>query len=219
YTITPELATLCTKRYDIAAVELPLTAACPVDTAPFSTPPRHLAAYLGSINHLYEDGLRLLISTTAQLREITGVDLTLRMIAPKADVARMLDDSGEVPSWIVCGFESEQAGLNATLADCRCCFLPYSFDETARVMSGSSFPSKLLDYLAWARQILVFAPADSLPYNLFIREHLDVVTDDEVVFKRFLVDLADTSVNNSATYRAALYRRHGPGRASAVLIA
>lgn len=215
YTITPELGARCAQRYGIAVSDLPLTADCPITPASNAGAPTHFAAYLGSVNHLYEDGLRLLIDIMSELRANTGRDLSLRVISPLDDVARMLDVA--VPDWIVCGVERQQTRLTATLADSEFCYLPYSHAESARLMTGSSFPSKLLDYLAWARQIVVYAPGDSVPYNFFRRESLDFFTDSEKALRLHLAAIAHATRDNSARYRAALMRHHGPGRATATI--
>lgn len=215
YAITPELGSRCHVRYGVQVTPLPLTAetAEPTDTGKGSA--SYFAAYLGSINHLYEEGLRLLINEVGNLRERTGKPLRVRVIAPVGDVSRLLGRA--VPDWVVCGVEVEQAALAEALAGSEFCYLPYSHAESARIMATSSFPSKLLDYLASARQIVVFAPQGSVPFNFFHREGLDFVTDSESDLRAHLAKLASTGAGRSGTYRAALMREHGPGRATAIL--
>jgi hypothetical protein len=215
YTITVELGARFQELYGVETNSLPLTANIPI--APWAGPemPEFFAAYLGGINHLYEDGLKLLVEMVSELRGRTGKNLTIRVISAREAVARILD--GGVPDWIVCGSEDSADGLAAALAGSQFCYLPYSHRESARIMVRSSFPSKLLDYFASARQIVVFAPAGSVPHALFEREALAFATTSADEMRQRLEQLVDSTDNQSPAYRGVLDRHHGRARASSII--
>lgn len=71
-----------------------------------------------------------------------------------------------------------QEVLQSTLQEYDVVFLPVSFEEGARYYSQTSFPSKLADYLAIGRPLLLVAPADAA-ITRYARIHgfAEVVTD------------------------------------------
>ena len=215
YAITPELASRCAELYGIPVTCLPLTAEIPPPPQGHNVCPTYFAAYLGSINHLYEDGLKLLFQMVAELRSSIGLELRVRMVSRPADVARLFD--GAVPDWVVSGAEDSLMGVAAALSDSQFCYLPYSRRDSAHAMVRSSFPSKLLDYLSWARHIVVFAPNDSVPFNLFNRERLAGATCSPSELRDRLGALVGKTDSESAQYRDVLIRHHGPGQASSII--
>lgn len=125
--------------------------------------PTTFAFFLGSINHLYTAGLKQLIREVAELRESTKKNLIVRLSSSAEQVRAEL---GELPLWVVVGPIADHEQLCQEIAAATFCFLPYSFAEEAKSMVVSSFPSKMINYLAHANAILVLAPENSVPYRL-----------------------------------------------------
>ena len=98
------------------------------------------------------------------------------------------------------------------LADSHCCFLPYSFAKEDNIMTSTSFPSKLIDYLAWARRIVVYAPKSSIPFTYFKKYVLDFAIDDSSELYRNLLKMINFDANFSSQYRAILELEHEPKR-------
>lgn len=172
YSITDGLGDLLHTRHDVRPVTLHLVAAS-ASAALGETPDAKreesgaFAFFLGSVNHLYAAGLKLLIEQVTELRQATGQALTIRISSSTAQVRAEL---GDVPPWVIVGPIADHAQLHQEIAAATLCFLPYSFAENAKNMVESSFPSKLIDYLAHANAILVLAPESAVPYRL-LRDH------------------------------------------------
>jgi hypothetical protein len=89
-------------------------------------------------------------------------------------------------------------------------FLPYSFDEKLRTMVTTSFPSKSMEYLAYARSILVHAPDYSNSARFFARADLPTVTSSPQAMERVIRDHLIAAPDHSAVYRSYLERYHSP---------
>lgn len=213
YTITEELGTLCDGRYGIKTRRLPLIPASNKATAPAH--PTHVqhsayfAVFLGSINHLYEDGLRHLVDAVGRLRNETGQDLEIRFFSDVAAVSRLC--GGNIPSWIIPGPEPDDAVIQRQIVKATVCFLPYCFDEGARTMVSTSFPSKLLDYLMSARAIVVFAPDYSIAYKTLATDDVPYIVSTPEALSDVLADLASHDRTNHEEYRALLERHFSCG--------
>lgn len=168
YCITDGLSDLLRARHGVQAHTLRLVAeAASMGSADFTNISRkidgHFAFFLGSINHLYAAGLKLLVSQVDELRQASRQDLTIR-VSSNADQVRAA--LGQVPSWVILGSISDHDQLKREIATSNFCFLPYSFADEAKSMVETSFPSKIIDYLAYANAILVLAPESSVPFKL-----------------------------------------------------
>ncbi|WP_341223653.1 hypothetical protein [Loktanella salsilacus] len=213
YTITAELGALFTQRYGVKTRRLPLIPEMTKFTklepsaAPQASP--FFAVYLGSINHLYEDGIRHFIDAVRKLRVTTGHELELRLFSDPVDVSRVC--GGEIPTWVTAGPEKDDAVLRCQIESASFCFLPYSFHEDARSMVATSFPSKLLDYLIDARAIVIFAPEYSIAHKTLYAEGIPHVVHTPEALACLLTTLATSNglKSNQNTYRSLLARRFG----------
>lgn len=204
YTITAELGALFAVRYGVKTRTLPLIPEPAEDTSAATQDPV-FAVYLGSINHLYEDGLRQLIAATRTLRECSGQDLRLRFFSDERQVRQICD--GDIPAWITPGPENDDAVIHRQLAAATLCFLPNSFAEDARTMVSTSFPSKLLDYLVYARAIVVFAPDYAIARKIFAAEAIPHVAANAPELLEALAALAVGTHDARDTY-LSLVARH-----------
>ena len=218
YAITPELAEELSVRYRVQVNYLPLTTNFKKNTFASGGSPTYFAVYLGSINHLYESGMRLLISQTSIIREITGLNLKIRIIAKKSDVMKIFDFEGGIPEWVESGLVSGENNLGDALADSTFCFLPYSFDEKDRAMTNTSFPSKLIEYLAYGRKIIIYAPKTSIPYRYFIGNKLNFAVKDSSDLHKILLEAIQDKNNYSDEYLKVLRRNHDPKRAASAIL-
>jgi hypothetical protein len=67
------------------------------------------------------------------------------------------------------GYRSQVETLRL-MAECDVLYCPYFFDEDRRIISRTSFPSKLTTYLAAGRPVFFHGPHDAAP-AVFLREH------------------------------------------------
>lgn len=190
-------------RYGVASEVLPLP------YAPQPSPdgaPLDRIIYVGSINHLYAPGLRRLIAAVGQLRARHHSGLHILLTCDRAPAEQAL---GPLPAYVTTrllpGPELAQ-GIARSL----CAFLPYAFDEASRTMVETSFPSKLMEYLAHARCILVMAPSSSSAARYFRRDNLPMVIDEPGELDAALEALVRQRPNHAGRYRAVLEREHAP---------
>jgi glycosyltransferase involved in cell wall biosynthesis len=81
----------------------------------------------------------------------------------------LTDEELQVRGWnnanIICRGWASQSELPHILSGADILFLPYTFVEEFREIVETAFPSKMADYLAAAKPILVFGP----PYSTLVR--------------------------------------------------
>jgi hypothetical protein len=203
YCITDGLGDLLHVRHAVRPRTLNLVAASPLAVVPHSqqVPEAAFAFFLGSINHLYAEGLNYLIEQVAELRQATGQALTIRISSSPAQVRAEL---GEVPSWVLVGSIADHTQLHMEMAAATFCYLPYSFTEEARSMVESSFPSKMIDYLAHANAILVLSPESAVPYRLMLDHDLPFTCASPSLIREQLVTLLNKRPILSSHYRCLL---------------
>ncbi len=216
YAITPALSETIAHRYSVGCHVLPLTANQRIVVQDRGCIWTYLATYLGSVNHLYADGLKILIAETERLRRTFNLDLRLRIIAPVAQVCEVL--GGGLPTWIVAGRADKDEDMHRDLRESLTTFLPYSFDSAARSMTTTSFPSKFLDYLAHARAIVVYAPEWSVPAKCLQTERLPFVANSPEDLSLLLESLIRNPADYSASYRGVLERLHSPEAARSTIL-
>lgn len=203
YTITDGLGDLMQARHAVRPITLHLVAASTGEQASCSreNSGRTFAFFLGSVNHLYAEGLRRLIEQVAEMRLATGQDLTIRMSSSPEQVMKEL---GEVPPWVIVGPIADQAQLHQEIVEATFCYLPYSFSEDARSMVESSFPSKMIDYLAHANAILVLAPISAVPFRLLSEHRMPYTCSNPDMLSEQLYTLLEERPMLSAKYRDLL---------------
>jgi hypothetical protein len=161
FTITEGLGEYLRERFGVSPTTLRLA---------FEPEPRPVVSakkqiiYVGSINFLYAGGLRDLFKVVENVRRTSGVDLKVRLTVSAAEVAR---DLGTVPPFVVAAQAETSAALANEIASSLYAFLPYSFDSREKSMVATSFPSKSMEYLAYARSIVVYGPDYGVATKLF----------------------------------------------------
>lgn len=203
YSITDGLGALLHARHAVRPQTLHLVAASASAATPHAQRQSHgaFAFFLGSINHLYAQGLRLLIDQVAELRTATGRDLTIRVSSSSAQVNAEL---GNVPHWVLVGPIADNSQLYQEIADASFCFMPYTFAEEAKSMVESSFPSKMIDYLAHANAIVVFSPASAVPFRLLHEHNLPYVCANPTMLREHLHRLLEQDSTPTPPYRFLL---------------
>jgi len=210
FAITDELGQLLESQFGIAPVTLPLV---------FEPQPRPVVPvkdqiiFLGSVNFLYADALRTLIDAITQVRAATGRDLTLRFTSASA-----VEALGPLPGFVtIARIEGAQA-LAREIAASLFAFLPYSFDEKLKTMVTTSFPSKSMEYFAYARSIVVHAPEYSNSSRLFVRHHLPTVTASQQDLRQIIEAHLISPPDHNGLYRGYLERFHAPAAARNVIL-
>lgn len=210
FAITDELGKLLQSQFGIAPVTLPL--AFEPGARP-STAVKDQIFFLGSVNFLYADALRTLIDTVTQLRATTGRNLTIRFTSASA-----ADTLGPLPDFVTIARIEGADALAREIAASLFAFLPYSFDEKLKTMVMTSFPSKSMEYFAYARSIVVYAPDYSNSSRLFTRTGLPSVTASQDELKQLIVSHLQSAPDHNPLYRDYLERFHSPAAVRNVIL-
>jgi hypothetical protein len=200
FTITDGLGDYLRETFGVSSTTLNL--AFEPDTRP-SVSVKNQIIYVGSVNFLYANGLRDLFHVVERIRRDTQVDLTVRLTVP-ARIA--VAELGELPQFAVCEPIATAQGLAREIASSLFAFLPYSFDLRERAMVTTSFPSKAMEYLAYARSIVVHGPEYGVATKLFrkmalpslvsspgelegvTRSHMIARPEHSVIYRTYLVE-------------------------------
>jgi hypothetical protein len=209
FAITDELGALLHRQFGITATTLKL--AFEPRIVP-RLPRRDQIFFLGSINFLYLDALRTLLEIVARLRAQTGRDITVRFThaAPTG--------LNPLPDFVKAAPIADADALAEEIAASLFAFLPYTFESHLRVMVETSFPSKSMEYLAYARSIVVYAPDYSNSAHFFRKAGLPVVTVTPELLEAEILRQLGEPPDYAAIYRAYLAKRHSLQAARAVLL-
>jgi glycosyltransferase involved in cell wall biosynthesis len=114
--------------------------------------------FAGTVGYTVKDCLDLLVDLiiSGKLKEYQLPKATLHLCTPLTDV-EMVKFGWNCPGIINRGWVP-QSELPKILSQAGILFLPYSFLQVARSAVETAFPSKIADYLAAGRPILVFGP-------------------------------------------------------------
>jgi hypothetical protein len=212
FTITDGLGEHLRKNYGVSSTTLPLA---------FEPEPRPLPSlknqiiYVGGTNFLYADGLHDLFNTVERVRA-SGVDITVRLTVNAKVAAR---DLGELPSFVHSAPVETAQGLANEIASSLYAFLPYSFDQQHRLMVSTSFPSKSMEYLSYARSIVVYGPDYGVATQYFRKAGLPTVVSSVVELEEATRTHLAVQPDSSASYRKYLATTHSLAAVRKILCA
>ena len=202
FAITDGLGEHLRKNFGISSTTLNL--AFESEVLPIQ-PVKKQIIYVGSINFLYTPGLRELFQVVERIRQASGEDLTVRLTVPAAAAAREL---GELPPFVVSFPVDTSEGLAREIASSLFAFQPSSFDLREKVMVGTSFPSKSMEYLAYARSIVVYGPDYGVATRLFREKGLPAVVSSPSELAEEAHSHLVSRPENSSIYRSYLAEAH-----------
>ena len=197
--------------FGVSATTLPLAFETDIVVAP---PAKAQITYTGSINFLYSQGLRDLFDVVSQIRNGSGLDLRVRLICSESQALKAM---GELPPFVSAAHEPTSSGLANEIAAGLCAFLPYSFSDHEKAMVTTSFPSKSLEYLAFARSIVVYGPSYSVTARLFLSKGLPSVITNRKELESIIWAHIDARPNHSTMYREYLESVHSLASVSNVI--
>jgi hypothetical protein len=161
--------------------------------------------HVGGVNFLYAEGLHDLFRAVERVRLTSGVALEVRLTVPIKVAVQHL---GELPPFVVSAPVETSEGLAGEIASSLFAFLPYSFDLREKAMVTTSFPSKSLEYLAYARSIVVFGPDYGVATKLFRDVDLPSVVSSPKELEGAINSHLQTWPEHSAVYRRYLVEAH-----------
>lgn len=197
YTITEQLGKNIESICGVSSTVLNL----PYEAITFKVDGSNLSleiVYVGSINFLYRDSLLDLFDVVTELKGKTGRDIKIFLTTERSLAENEL---GELPSFVESMPIQSEELLAEKLAKSLFTFLAYSFDEKNTKMVSSSFPSKLLPYLAYAQNIVVYGPHYSSASELFQKNNLPTITISREQLTSAIESLIDIKTDNSRVYQ------------------
>jgi hypothetical protein len=209
FAITDELGALLHKQFGITPITLRLA----FEPRPaLSLPRKDQIFFLGSINFLYLSALRTLLEIVARLRAQTGRNITVRFTHGGSTALDPL------PDFVHAAPIADADVLAEEIAASLFAFLPYAFEPPLRIMVETSFPSKSMECLAYARSIVVYAPDYSNSARSFTKAGLPTVTNTAEALAEEIRRQLETPSDHAAKYRAYLAIEHGPQAARKTLL-
>lgn len=163
--------------------------------------------YLGSINFLYANGLRDLFCAVDNIRQTSGINLTVRVVTVFSE-AMVTEQLGKLPPFVIIAPAPTADDLAAEIASSLFAFLPYSFNIREKEMVSTSFPSKALEYLAYARSIVVYGPQYGVATKLFHKTNMPTVVTSPDELKEAIIFQLNVQPDHSAIYRQYLEQEH-----------
>jgi glycosyltransferase involved in cell wall biosynthesis len=176
FVISPGYGEHLRSKYGIAAEWLPIPFRVQqLEYRPYKTdnPDVRTVAYIGGINALYLSALKEFLEVVAQWNKKSG-----------SFKIKVLLLSYSEPMWVekeLAGFSDWELRHRASakerrqaLEGCWAVFLPYSFEETVRVMVSTSFPSRLSECMTAGRPLLVYGPSCATLSRYFVENGLSL---------------------------------------------
>lgn len=165
-------------------------------------------AYVGAINTLYLSALKEFLDVVAEWNKTADsfkVKVLFLTYSTPDWVQREFANSSD---WEI-RYRASTEERNRALEQSWAVFLPYSFDESVRIMVSTSFPSRLSECMAAGRPLLVYGPAYATLPKYFLANDLPVCVQSSAGLKTALrtMDQYD-SPEVIAKYQAALNHFH-----------
>ena len=194
--------------YNVDSVVLPLLYELPKNiTRQLPQVNKEQIIFVGSVSHFYTDPLKQLASVLDDINNQDNRNIILRLTLPNINDARKLIGDFKCLRCEPCSSSEE---LYQEIASSFLCFAPYSFDEEYKIMTSSSFPSKILDYLAAGKFILVYAPEYSSSVSYFRENELSDITtvSNPDILRSIIVKQLNERQDYSDKYKFILKSRH-----------
>jgi len=204
FVISPGLRQLLLDRYGIDSVVLPL---------PYELPPAPPAIpsltdqiiFVGSLSHFYIEGLKQLAALLDQFHQETGTFIALRLTTSNSNHAKKVIGNFHCLRCQPCHTPTE---LYQEIASSLFCFAPYSFEKKYEAMVRTSFPSKMMDYLAASSLIVVYAPAYSSSAQYFNQHNLPLWIDNQAALHEVIIEQLQQRQHYGTSYREVVQRYH-----------
>lgn len=204
FTITDGLGDHLRQSYGVATTTLTLA----FEPGPkLTVSPKKQILYMGSINFLYTACLRNLFRTVDQARQTTGVDLTVRLMTVSSP-SMVAEQLGDLPPFVISAPARDAEDLATEIAASLFTFLPYSFDKQEKPMVSTSFPSKALEYLAYARSIVVYGPEYGVATKLFRETNMPTIVTTPEELEETIASHLQFRPDHSEIYRRYLDQAH-----------
>lgn len=157
--------------------------------------------FLGNISHFYLDGLVELLDLVTEYNNKNEMKLILRLTSNFLPT-RLQKYESIIKYEKINGDENLAKEINRSLF----CYIPYSFDKKYKIMVSTSFPSKTLECLSYAKRIVVYGPS----YCSVVKYFEDNKINDKTTYLNYTY-LRDKVINQydfSTIYKKNLEKNH-----------
>lgn len=163
--------------------------------------------FLGSINALYLEGLRDIAEIIDKINSEKKLDIKLKFTYKTAtEVKRIIGKYGCIDSKRIDGENELKKELNESLF----CFMPFSDNADFYIMQNTSFPSKLVEYLAAASSIVIYGNKENSAQRYFDKNDLSYVICErnKKLLEECIIRHLEQEQDHSSQYRKVLKCNH-----------
>jgi len=174
--------------------------------------------FVGNLSHFYIDGIKAMAKLLDELNQTRQIPFVLRLTLPDIRLVKKMVGDFKCIQCVPC---QSWDNLNAEIAASLMAFVPYSFDPEYRVMTATSFPSKILSCLVAARYVLVYGPEESSSVRYFRQHGLPEVLskDDAGALRDIVLQQINSKLDYSEKYRQVLRGVHDSKKVAQELLA
>jgi hypothetical protein len=211
FVISPGYVEHLRAKYGIDAAWLPIPFLVQkLEYRPYTpgNPDIRTVAYIGAVNALYVGALKEFLEEVAEWNKTADSFKLKVLLLTYADpewVGKQLAGSSD---WEI-RYRVSTDERKRTMERCWAVFLPYSFDESVRVMVSTSFPSRLSECMTAGRPMLVYGPPYASLPRYFLANGLPVCVQSRRELKTALRTIEQVdSAGLIAKYQDVLTRHH-----------
>lgn len=204
FVISKGLQTLMVENYQVSStvLNLPFKKQYSVDTAIRN----NTVFFLGNASHFYHDGLIDMMDVICDYNEQYNSNVLMQFSIvnlPAIFTKRHLQ-------YIHYGQYENDYSQSEAIAKSLFCIIPTSFEKKYQGIISTSFPSKLMECMAFAKKIVVYGPKDSSSVAYFAENGLQDYIDERDKKKLFstLQREMDHPSDHSESYNKALIQNH-----------
>lgn len=161
--------------------------------------------FLGNLSHFYEDGILELLKSLRKFNSLNSNKIVLRLTIK--NLPSFLNGFEDLIVYSkIDGDDNLAKEINKSLF----CFIPYSFDKKYKTMVSTSFPSKTLECLSYAKHILVYGPSYCSAVRYFDLNNIKTIIDtqDENLIFTFINKIVNDKINYSIEYNNIVTNNH-----------
>ncbi|HUD84261.1 MAG TPA: hypothetical protein VMQ67_12190, partial [Candidatus Saccharimonadales bacterium] len=175
-------------------------------------------AYIGAVNALYLSALKEFLDAAAEWNK-TGASFKLKILLLTYSSPAWLEKELAASSDWEIRYRVSTDERKRTMEQCWAVFLPYSFEESVRVMVSTSFPSRLSECMTAGRPLLVYGPPYATLPCYFLHNRLSLCVQSKSDLKTALgqIDRFD-SMATMREYQAVLEKYHSAHAIRSVLM-
>jgi hypothetical protein len=163
--------------------------------------------FIGNTSHFYQDGL---IDCAESIALLQNFSPNLKLICTiRTDFIQTLQMRyGEIVKVERCETNEE---LKEMLSSALATFVPYSFDSKYMAMEQTSFPSKIIEYMAYSKNIVFYGPKYSSPAREINRYNILHQVNEKSIEKltQLLKFLIENPSNRSSSFKKVLLDFYG----------